>query len=100
MLEILSRPRLSRAGWQLHATAKIVKPTEESDSEPLIGREGGGARGGRRTPQSNEAIGDAASGSDRERSAADGRDVEPRDASRNSFSMPSDNDLGSSSGGR
>ena len=41
VLEILSRPRLSRAGWQLHATAKIVKPTEESDCEPLVEREGG-----------------------------------------------------------
>ena len=41
VLEILSRPRLTRAGWQLHATAKIVKPTEEDDSEPLREREGG-----------------------------------------------------------
>jgi acyl transferase domain-containing protein/NADPH:quinone reductase-like Zn-dependent oxidoreductase/acyl carrier protein/SAM-dependent methyltransferase len=41
VLEILSRPRLSRAGWQLHATAKIVKPTDEEDSEPLREREGG-----------------------------------------------------------
>ena len=41
VLEILSRPRLTRAGWQLHATAKIVKPAEECDSEPLREREGG-----------------------------------------------------------
>jgi acyl transferase domain-containing protein/NADPH:quinone reductase-like Zn-dependent oxidoreductase/acyl carrier protein len=41
VLEILSRPRLSRAGWQVHATAKIVKPTEEDDCEPLRPRDGG-----------------------------------------------------------
>ena len=41
VLEILSRPRLSRAGWLTHATAKIVKPTDEDDSEPLREREGG-----------------------------------------------------------
>jgi acyl transferase domain-containing protein len=41
VLEILSRPRLSRGGWQLHATAKIVRPTEEDESAPLNEREGG-----------------------------------------------------------
>jgi acyl transferase domain-containing protein/NADPH:quinone reductase-like Zn-dependent oxidoreductase/short-subunit dehydrogenase/acyl carrier protein len=41
VLEILSRPRLSRAGWQLHATAKTVRPTEEDESQPLNEREGG-----------------------------------------------------------
>src|SRR6476659_1339010 len=66
------------------------------DRAPMaaIGRGGGGARGGRRTPQSTQAIGESASG---DRNTAEGRDFETRDASRNSFSMPSSDDLGNSS---
>jgi len=42
-----------------------------------IGREGGGARGGRRTPLSNEAVSSRS-------------DLEPQSVTRNGFSTPSD----------
>ncbi len=41
VVEIFSRPRLMRAGWQLHATAKIVRPTSEDEVAPFSAREGG-----------------------------------------------------------
>src|SRR5215471_963465 len=41
VVEIFSRPRLSRSGWQLHATAKIVKPSENNEVAPFSAPDGG-----------------------------------------------------------